>query len=116
MSIFIYIIINDIIYTQKDKKDMKYKIYRITNPDKTPYTFMGYDFAKSRGLKVKDYKIVYEGECEDEDPFKTLERLFVKFNTDRPSDFNGWSISVSDIVELDGIKYYCDLYGWKPLN
>jgi hypothetical protein len=33
-----------------------------------------------------------------------------------PSDFRGHSLSVSDVVYLDGKYYYCDSFGYKELT
>ncbi len=49
-----------------------------------------------------------------------LEDLYVKFNINRPSDFTGHSLSVSDIVEIvrkDETKYYYyDDFGWTDIT
>lgn len=37
-----------------------------------------------------------------------LEALFEKFNHDRPEDFNGHSLSVSDVVVLEDKACYAD--------
>ena len=65
------------------------------------------------GFSKHCYKKVYEGEVEEKDDLvKTLDYLFTKFNIAHPDDFRGHSLSVSDVVELDGVWYYCDSYGW----
>ena len=48
----------------------------------------------------------------------TLENLFERFNISvlQPKDFTGRSMSVSDIVELDGKYYYCDHIGFKKIT
>ena len=45
-----------------------------------------------------------------------LEELFKIFNIKIPEDFKGHSLSVSDIVEIDGKNYYCDFVGWEELK
>lgn len=45
-----------------------------------------------------------------------LESLFEKFNLDRPEDFKGHSLSVSDVVVLEDRAYYVDDVGFKPLE
>lgn len=92
---------------------MKYKILQLV--DLSKYGFMRYEFAKNHGFSFDDYKIVYEGECKDDDDIETLEHLFYIFNCDHPADFKGHSLSVSDLVELDGVCYYCDNLGWVSL-
>ena len=93
---------------------MKYKIKQIKN--RNDYRFMDYDYAKEHGLSLEDYDVVYEGEVEEGPVNKVLEDLFVEFNINHPADFRGHSLSTSDIVELDGINYYCDFAGWVKLE
>ena len=98
---------------------MHYKILQIKKAlvSTGTYLFMSYDYAKKHDFDLRDYDVVYEGEKDDyyghED---TLESLFFIFNCKQPKDFKGHSLSVSDIVELDGSYYYCDFAGWKHLN
>ena len=74
-------------------------------------------------FSLSDYKQVYEGNIEldekdthqDVKPIDYLEHLFYIFNINHPKDFKGHSLSVSDVVELDGKKYYCDSAGWQEL-
>ena len=62
---------------------------------------------------ISQYKKVYEGEVQEEkNILHTLESIFEKFNLHHPSDFYGHSLSVSDVVVLDGVSYYCDSYDW----
>ncbi|MCR5123446.1 MAG: hypothetical protein K6B74_13620, partial [Ruminococcus sp.] len=44
------------------------------------------------------------------------EEIFRVFNIDRPADFKGHSLSVSDVVTLDGAAYYVDVYGFKRIE
>lgn len=67
-----------------------------------------------------NYNAVYTCEvCPDKDTSRILENFFYIFNKDRPTDFTGHSLSVSDIValKLDGeVSYhYCDSVGFKEL-
>ena len=67
-----------------------------------------------------NYEAVYTCEvCPDKDTSRILENFFYIFNEDRPTDFTGHSLSVSDIValKLDGeVSYhYCDSVGFKEL-
>ena len=66
---------------------------------------------------MHQYKKVYEGEVEEQGSvLKTLDHLFEKFNYQPPSDFHGHSLSVSDVVALDGVNYYCDIYTWVNIK
>ena len=93
---------------------MKYKIYQV-DPHDCDYAFEWWSWAQDR-FNFNDYTLTYEGEIEVEDVNKTLEDLFTKFNIKRPEDFKGHSLSVSDIVELDGKYYYCDNVGWTDIT
>lgn len=94
---------------------MKYRIIQLKDVAGCGYAFMNYNYAKTHGFGFDDYKVVYEGECPDGDDIETLEHLFYKFNIQHPTDFKGHSLSVSDIVELDGLAYYCDSTAWVAL-
>lgn len=96
---------------------MKYKIKQIKDIENCDYAFEHYDWCKDK-INLDDYETVYEGEIEDENKPVSyyLEMLFTKFNVARPDDFKGHSLSVSDVVELDGKNYYCDAFGWEELK
>lgn len=94
---------------------MKYKICQLKDVAGCEYAFMNYNYAKTHGFSFDDYHVVYEGECPEGGDIETLENLFYKFNTQHPDDFKGHSLSVSDIVELDGLAYYCNSTGWVAL-
>ena len=71
------------------------------------------DLNKYSKFDISQYKKVYEDEVtEMTDLFHILESIFEKFNHRHPSDFYGHSLSVSDVVNVDGINYYCDSYVW----
>lgn len=94
-------------------------IYQIRdiNYQVTPYAFMGYDFLEEKGLKpnMDDYDKVATIDLTSN---QGLEDIFRIGNTDK-SQFDTVkpmrSISVSDIIELDGKKYYVDSWGFKEV-
>lgn len=46
-----------------------------------------------------------------------LEAIYAIFNTNHPKDYAGRSLSVSDLVTLDGIgTYFCDSFGFRRLD
>ena len=100
---------------------MKYKILQLKDIRNSDYAFESWKWAKDH-FKVEDYQVVYEGQIEPEDPTREvhvtnyLEDLFYKFNMEHPEDFSGHSLSVSDLVELDGKLYYCDSAGWQEIK
>ena len=67
---------------------------------------MGLDFDRS------DYKEVWSGEMEVEGP----EDVFVKMQGLKPKGYKGHSLSVSDLVEIDGVLYYCYSYGFEEVT
>lgn len=73
-------------------------------------------------FNLNDYASVYSGKLFDDNSSKEeiLEDLFFAFNVQIPDDFNGHSLSVSDIVVInsdDGNNYYyCDPFGWKNIT
>ena len=58
------------------------------------------------------YQLAYEGNVTDN---ITIDDLYRKFNIDRPEDFIGRSMSISDVILFDGEYFYCDDFGWKNL-
>lgn len=95
---------------------INYKIKQLKE-NHDDYAFEWWDWAKER-FTLADYDVIYEGEIEDENKPDTyyLEMLFTKFNIARPEDFKGHSLSVSDVVELNGVNYYCDSAGWVKVE
>ena len=94
---------------------MKYKIKQIKDVENCAYAFKRYEWAKNV-LDLNDYEVVYEGELDCPEMPNALEELFEIFNVKRPKDFERRSMSISDVVEIDGKNYYCDFVGWKELK
>lgn len=88
-------------------------------PISSDVKYRGYDFIlKHQGsIPLEEYDLIYEGKFDmiRGDVEVTLEEIFTKFNVDIPKDYKGHSLSVSDIVELDGVKYFVDIVGFKKL-
>ena len=82
------------------------------------YRFEPLDAIRSNGLSVKpeNYEQVYTAPLTEKD---SLESIYTRFNIDRPADFKGHSLSVSDIVVLhqDGkdTAHYCDRFGFSQV-
>lgn len=79
------------------------------------YSFMPFKYAMENGFCRSDYIRFYGGSTHAETVNEALEGLFVQFNMNRPEDFKGHSLSVSDVVTLNGIPYYCDSFGWSEI-
>lgn len=97
-----------------------YGIYQIKEDSPAEeYHFMNMDFVNRHGIEIRkeDYELVYSGEFS---PSDTLDSIFVRFNINRPEDFTGHSLSVSDIVVLnEGGKvsaHYVDSIGFEELE
>ena len=93
---------------------MEYVLYQA--PINCPYVFRDFKFAMENNWDKGDYVPVWKGEIEAETVNSALEELFIIFNTERPEYYFGRSLSVSDIVRLNGKYYYCDSFGWKCPN
>ena len=100
--------------------EKKYEYMILQCPINTSYCFRGFDEAKET-WKREDYVHVYRGFEEAETINDLLEKIFVKFNVNRPDDFYGRSMSMSDVVWVNtgirgqriGSYYYCDRFGWS---
>lgn len=92
----------------------KYQILQLTREaaDAGRIVFCSLSFLARKGLRVvrTNYRQVYEGVTE-----LGLDGLYEQFNVSRPADFSGHSMSVSDIVILDGTAYYVDDFGFTEL-
>lgn len=83
------------------------------------YRFESLDSLQRAGLSVKpeNYDLVYTAPLTGKDD---LESIFTKFNIDRPEDFHGHSLSVSDVVVFhqDGkdTAHYCDSMGFAEVS
>ena len=64
----------------------------------------------------KDYRMVYAAPWI---PTITLEDIFERFNINRPNDFHGHSLSVSDVIVINRTAetkaYYVDSFGFEEL-
>lgn len=99
--------------------EKQFGIYQITARDpEHDYRFMNLDFVKRHGMEVNcaDYELVYTAPLTEND---TLEAIYERFNIQRPTDFTGHSLSVSDVVVLNDGKSikacYVDSIGFAEL-
>ena len=99
--------------------EKQFGIYQITARDQEhDYRFMNLDFVKRHGMEVNraDYELVYTAPLTEKD---TLEAIYERFNIQRPADFTGHSLSVSDVVVLNDGKSikacYVDSIGFAEL-
>ena len=45
-----------------------------------------------------------------------LDEIYARFNGEHPKNYKGRSLSVSDIIVLDGNMYYVDKFGFKKVD
>ena len=97
-----------------------FSIYQVpAGPEGRDFRFRSYEELQAAGLTVdrKNYALVYTAPLDGK---TTLENIYRTFNTDdRPADFRGHSLSISDVVVINrGGKeeaHYCDSIGFTPV-
>lgn len=99
---------------------MKYKLYQINmDRDSQRHCFRSLERIHGK-VDCSSYDFIYSGELPDNK--NGLEALFRIFNVDKPDDFKGRSMSVSDIVVISGSEtlqagaYFCDMIGFQPVD
>ena len=106
-------------YEKKYPKRL-FMIYQLKDDDST----RGLRFESLEQIKkdkqlpvIENYELIYSARMKAD---TTLESIFTEFNTNRPYDFYGHSLSVSDIVVLSdkgkNNAYYCDKASWKKVD
>lgn len=110
--------------------EFTYKTYQIKSISETDYAFRNWECAEKHRFSIDDYKEVYsdtiqndQNDQNDQVDYKSiLEKLFFKFNVNKPDNFRGHSLSVSDVVaikksgECGWQWYYCDSMGWREIT
>ena len=98
---------------------MKIAIYQINRErDGKRVMFLDYERMKKSqgGIDSGIYDRVFDGEV----PCEGLEDVYRMFNLNVPEGFGGRSLSVSDVVEIDGAgrktNYYCDGFGFRRVS
>lgn len=107
-------------FLDRSQTDPMHAIYQLKDDGGLwDYAFTDYDTLKKSGKKVerKNYDLIYAAPHSGEN----LEEIYTRFNVDRPSDFRGHSLSLSDVVVLkssDGryTAHYTDSFGFKQLR
>ena len=102
------------------------RILQLSGKDSHGLIFRDYNEIKDQ-FNLSRYSIIYEhknfshinpltGEPFEESTEHLLDHIFTIFNVGKkPEDYKGHSLSVSDIIELDGVMYYVDGIGFKKL-
>ena len=103
---------------------LTFEIYQLKVSDETrDMRFISLERLAEQGKKpdMSTYDKVYEGDFSEFEQKggtigKQLEAVYTKFNMERPEDFKGHSLSVSDVVVAKGKAYYVDTFGFKELK
>lgn len=98
----------------------RFTIYQLKHTDELrDIRFEPFEYLQKNGIAcdARNYNLVYSGRMR---PHETLENLFYKFNMERPEDFKGHSLSVSDVVVVrehgKSTAFYVDSVGFKKLE
>lgn len=101
---------------------MKLQILQLkSTPELRNYMFTSMSLLEKLNLKVdlNNYNEVYVDDLYSSIFSKNidiLEEIYQKFNIgQKPESYKGHSLSVSDIVVLDGVNYYVDSFGFIKL-
>ena len=100
---------------------MEFGIWQLKENAPLEFYFRGYDRIKDR-FDIKNYEVIYNAYLDEfvdevpDDIYQALNIIYNIFNAHRPEDFHGHSLSVSDIVKINGVNYYCDSWGWKEIK
>ena len=98
-------------YGAKEQAGDTFTIYQLNDNAARDYHFRPLEELQEKGLTVYmgNYDKIYDAALT---PDMSLGRIFEKFNFDRPEDFKGHSLSVSDVVVLHqngtDTAYYVD--------
>ena len=102
------------------ESEKEFRIYQWDDTDKEKdYTFMPYHMMQGMDVKINisRYRLVYESKIRRS---ASLDDIFEIFNIDRPSDFKGHSLSVSDVVAIkEGeiwTAYFVDSFGFAKIE
>lgn len=100
-------------------KENRFGIYQLKDNEETrDIQFMNMDFLEGKGITAakENYELVYIAPLEED---LSLEDIYTQFNIDRPTDFKGHSLSVSDVVVLhqngENTSHYVDSFGYREL-
>lgn len=108
---------------------MLVSVYQIKDWENSKYMFASWRLAE-KYFNLKDYEEVYSYFVDmrpnkdngysvlltERDVEKILDNTYHMLNVNRPEDFKGHSLSVSDIIAVGNSYYYCDMFGWKKIN
>lgn len=95
------------------------RIYQLPHNDDTEgMIFRDYEtVVNDKRFSLSMYEKVYETEIEPgNSDMETCEKVYYIFNMAHPDDYKSRSLSMSDIVSVDGRLYMCDRFGFRPVD
>ena len=105
--------------TPEEPDSDRYEIYQLTaDPANAKLLFTSYDGIHAGGMTINrsNYELKYSAPLT---PDTTLDSIYDQFNINRPADFTGHSLSVSDIVVLhrngQDTAHYVDSIGFADV-
>ena len=103
----------------KELEGASYEIWQLKDcPENELLHFTEYAYASKFRLSESRYEKVYEATVTEETD--SLDKLYYKFNVEKPENFKGHSMSMSDIVVLnkegERSAWYCDSIGFKEVS
>ena len=105
--------------TPEEPDSDRYEIYQLTaDPANAKLLFTSYDGVHADGMTINrsNYELKYSAPLT---PDTTLDNIYDQFNINRPADFTGHSLSVSDIVVLhrngQDTAHYVDSIGFADV-
>ena len=105
--------------TPEEPDSDRYEIYQLTaDPANAKLLFTSYDGVHADGMMINrsNYELKYSAPLT---PDTTLDSIYDQFNINRPADFTGHSLSVSDIVVLhrngQDTAHYVDSIGFADV-
>ncbi len=108
---------------QQDKTDAFLLLQLKDTPETAEMRFENLQYLEKKGFTVsyENYAAVYAGTLTPgQSRQETLDDLYTRFNIDRPPDFTGHSLSVSDIIVLreqgQVSCHYVDSRGFQELS
>jgi len=93
------------------------KNYKVYHNQSSKYLFLPYSMVENNdyNITLDDYELVCCGKVEYAPTNHMLENIFQLFNGDIVSMLNTRSLSVSDVIEIDGKFYYVDNIGFVEI-
>lgn len=97
----------------------RFGIYQLKDTEEArDIHFMGMDYLESKGIAVtrENYELLYTAPLVEG---TSLKDIYTRLNIDRPADFRGYSLSVSDVVVLhqngENTSHYVDSFGYREV-